>query len=471
MGAARTLRRGGTVALLLVGAIRTPLEGQPAQARVTITFSPLVGAGARIPSVAFELVDPGAGAVRGLPRLTLSGEREGLRLASYAGRLPTLRVGRLAFSGTYGDERVAIPTPVAALDGLAIDPRTVRGVTLVTGHAKATTTIVLGRLDRPPIDPLRGLLPRFVAAHGQFTPRPGISLAPRAVMPLARERSSSGLDPGAGLGAQAELGHGLRLVADAGVSRSACRWAPLLGAGLLGRWQAGHLEASVRRADQAVRWLGSLPFAGQDREVIAGRLRFPRGLAIDGQVARTAPHSRASAGTSRTLRRVRVELPRVRGTEVAVADQRESWTAGSSTVAALDVRPAHRLPFIRIEQHREQHLRQRKPIQTMRVLTEGSVPAGRGGAIKYQVVWVPARAGAPSRRLAVQIGSRISFGTKLTVVNDTELEVTSFVQGTGRIGIDVAPTRTSRLTIGYRHGPGVPPAGRVEARLTRIISF
>lgn len=464
---------GAVVALLQIFAC--PLPSHAEQARVTFTFLPLSGAHRRTPVFTFDLVDAISLGKVALPKLTVANTVAGPRVTSYGARLPVLKLGGLAFTPSYGDQRASLDLLAAPFSGLAVDPRQVRGLSLSATRGSHAVTLVVGRLEEPGGIRLWSVVPQFLAVQSTLTAAARLTIAPRLVTAFGRSR---GAETGVGIGARAHLARPVTVIADLGSSRTpGGRWMPLLVAGALGQWTRGALEASVRRAGAEYQLLGGVPFAGQDRELISGRLVVVKGVAIDAQIGRSQPHAARRADAHTLARQLRLRVEGLGKTHFTLSREQVSDRSHAIDTLVVEWRRAGTpIPQVRFEQREDQELTsaERRTLVARNLQLQGAAGLKGRGALDYRLSINLDPRRSSGARMQSRLTGRVTVTPRLSLISEADLDVPSTrCLRSLRLVSDISLARHSTLQFVYQHAAGsaTPLSQRFEGRLTHLISF
>jgi hypothetical protein len=458
----------------VIGAVTALLTGSAAAAasdetRLVIGFRPAQ------PQRPVTVDITNAGTHHAVPSLSVSGSRSGIQLAGYNRPLPLFSVRGLSLAPRYGDHRLAFDFQPSALTGMALSPRSVRGLTIGASGKRGVGTVLIGQLvSGPSRNGYGSAVPRVLAFSAAMRPQRGVVISPRLVMPLARRAAPDAADPTIGVGMRAELSRKISVIGDVGNTRTWNHiWAPSAVAGTVGHWSRVSFEATASHGGTGAALLGSVPYAALTRTVASARVVVMKGISVDGLVGASNPAGRPSDRTVQRAGAVRVER----------------FPYGNLLLQFDRSRMHGRTPHSFTVEWR--HQRGRRIVVQLHQRSDGS--RASSGKIRQLQIEVPSVPGISPRlsldlrssvllsdprpgasRTATSIRSRVAAGAHLAFTGEANLQILGTTpRPVSRVvtGAEIPLGRAMALTIGYVcvATDRAPRWKRLEANFTRSL--
>lgn len=470
----------------VIGTVAAGLAGPDAafadETRITVGFRP---AQAQSP-LAVELTNAGPRHV--LPSLRLSGNRSGLQLAGYKTLLPPLVLRGLSVAPRYGDQQLAFDFQPSALAGLALSPRSVRGLTLAATAKRLSGTLLVGRLvSGPSMSPFGSAIPRVLAFSATMKPQARISISPRLVTPLGRRSAQDGADPTMGIGMRAELSRHISVIGDAGSTRTqdrraaangppaTGRWAPLATGGAFGRWSRVSLEASASHADEGATLLGSVPFAALNRKLASARVLLLRGVTAEGQLSAFNPVRRPTDGTIQRAATFRIDrLPY--GKMVVQFDRSKTHTRTPHAFAIEWRRRADNAIAIQLQQRTDGSGSSAGRARRLHIEMPSLPKISRRLTLGLQSSVLLSNRWPGTSRATTHLKGRVAAGSHIAVAGDAELQMLGNrpLQRLSRLATstEILLSRAASITVGHAYVPNDRTHlwKRIEIRFTKTVT-
>lgn len=457
----------------LSGIVMCPAAGLAQEARVSFRLFPFAPANPSPPVTVEIRGAPSANRIS-IPTLTLSKTERGPQLTGLLLTLPSVDVGKLTLAPRYGDQRVGLDFLPSALSGMSFDARSMRGLSIATTARASSWTLMLGQL--PAANLLGSGLPRTLAFSGTVKPRRMVSIAPRLITRLGGRRADAP-QTSLGGGMKIDAGRNVALIADVGVAREhSDNWAHLAAAGAIGRWSRTSFEASLRRGDRGFTLLGGVPFAAEDRELLAGRVLLYQGFIFSGEASSSRPADTDDSRNGRVAGSLALTVERFRAGRLVISDERATDASRQQERLQIEWRHRHKDGIVvRYLQRQETTRSGDRRAATGRLEVDVRAAPKRGGRLTADVRTLMVIAPAEQVPLLTSrvntrfVYRRLRFGS--------EADITMFqVRRVGairalRLTNETPLLRDTSIELSYacQAAASLPLARRLEARLTRVI--
>lgn len=477
-GCGRRVRRASSV---LAGAFVWAAAANAEQLRVTITLLPVPGAPASAPRFTIELAD--STRTKRLPAFTLVDTPNGPQVSRYALELPPVTVGGARLAARYGDHAWAANLPVAAISGFNLDPRPLRGLSMGVSHGQTSLSVGVGQMGGRADSLFGSAVPRVMALGGVVKPHARLAIAPRLAVPLGDTKAPGAVAPTLGAGGRVDVSPHLALVADAGFSRAAGEWVRAAAAGILARQERASVEASLSRIGASYSLAGPVPYAGQDREMVAASGTVRRGLSVSGHLTRVRPHGRPQRTSGTTSAGISVRTEHALGGTLSMTHERtEDRSRRTASVRTEWQRAAGRwASTLGVTARREAARAKAGTGATTGELSarlQSRRPLWQRLTLDSRTSWTLSRPQPGAGRVRWWLASRLGLSERLAVDGELDGEVLGGVRGRflprrARVAAELVMVEATRIRIVYGHGPGWTPSGRprVGLQLIRTIDF
>lgn len=464
-------------AAVLGGIVMCPAAVLAQEARVSFRVFPFSPAN-QSPPVTVEIRGTPSSKGVSFPSFTLSKTERGPQLTGFLTALPSVDLGKLTLAPHYGDQRVGLEFLPSALSGMSFDARSMRGLSIATTAGGGSWALMLGQLPTSSANLLGTSLPKTLAFSGSIKPRRTVSIAPRLIARVGRQRTDAP-QTSLGTGMRIDAGRNLALITDVGVARGGSdNWAHLAAAGAIGRWSRAGFEASMRRGDRSFTLLGAVPFAAEDRELLAGRLLLSRGFTLSGEASSSRPADTHDRHAGKVAGSLALTVERFRAGRLVVADEQATDASRRQQRLHIEWRHRHKEGFIVRYLQRQDTARSGSPgPATGRLEVDVRAAPIRGDRLTTDVRTVMVV--APAEQVPL-LTSRVNTRFVYRRIRlGSEAEITMFQ--VRRAGVIRALRLTNEtpllkdtsieLSYAYQEAASLPLARRLEARLTRVVRF
>ncbi|MBI4521356.1 MAG: hypothetical protein HY701_10995 [Gemmatimonadetes bacterium] len=445
--------------------------------RLTVGFRPAAGAEA----VTTEITRPLPQQLATFESVRFISGRSAPEIGNSSFQLPVFTLGLLTLNPRYGDQRISFDFLGSAISGMGLDARAVRGLTASLAGEKGSATVLVGGLATAGGGLFKAPQPRLVAFTSALKPTASLVIAPRLVVPFGTARSPGNAEPTLGVGFRSTLSPHVTLVADLGRSRTpAGPWAHSAGAGFFGQWPRGSIELTTRHTDPEFSILGPVKFAAQYRRSAATRFLVGRGIAVEGLLAALRPTTGPAHAPVQLTASSAVRIDRLPRGALALSVERTAREASGATTMLVEWRDpgptgvsiqfrqqrAFGRPAGRSRPHQQLHLQLRIP---------RSNPRQPSVELRSLVRLSGNQAEEP--RLQTKVVAQIPVASRFALAADVEQNFLSQAAGHAlrlfRVGADIAMWPGTSLRVTYAHpiGSALPMWKRVEASVTRDLSF